>query len=242
MRRQPTRRWIKDYGTNNEKRRMQAARLVYPVSEPKYFDTGKLDASISVANTWAGSEVDPTTFNTLCVPIKGSGINQRIGRRIAVKKIKIRGFIIVPGQSSQSTADAAQYFRLVLFMDKQTNGTQAQGEEVFADPQVAANGNACLTFQSLNNFGRFEVLKDEVKTISNLNMTGPAASIVTAGYMVPFKMTKTFRDPVAVHFNETNGGTVADIVDNSFHLLAKTSSVGMNASLSYEARVVYKDI
>jgi len=49
---------------------------------------------------------------------------------------------------------------------------------------------------------------------------------------------------VKVQFNATNGGTVADIVDNSFHIIcASTLDVTSNQVplINYYSRVAYKE-
>jgi len=210
-------------------------------TEAKYFDTGLASTALTSAATWAGTEVDPATYDTLCVPIKGAGINERIGRKISVKKIKIKGAITVAAQTVQAAADPGQAIRLVLYQDKQTNATQAQGEEVFAAPQIASAENATASFQSLNNFGRFRVLKDKIFNIGDLNITALPAGVAQSGARRNFKINYTFKKPITVHFNQTNGGTVADIVDNSFHILCRTTNAALAPAIFYEARCVYYD-
>ena len=77
-----------------------------PAGEMKYFDTYKTTTAVGVVTTtWpAGAMVDPTTTVnlgaaavatplSLFVPTVGSALNQRIGRSVLVRKIKIHGQI-----------------------------------------------------------------------------------------------------------------------------------------------------
>jgi len=142
----------------------------------------------------------------------------------------------------KAAADSATKLRLVLVQDTQTNATQMTAAQLFNDA-----GNAIDTlnsFQNPNNFGRFRVWKDKMVCISNLNLAGSptTADVIQAGWKGTFKINITFKQPVVVHFNATNGGTVADIVDNSFHIIAGTDNAAYVPQLFYYARVCYKDV
>lgn len=223
--------------------------------EMKYMDSESGTISIAATTTtWvAGTMADPsTTVNlgsaavanplTLCAPTVGSALNQRVGRKITIYKIKVHGTLSVAPQAAQSAADSATKLRLVLVQDTQTNATQMTAAQLFNDA-----GNAIDTlnsFQNPNNFGRFRVWKDKMVCISNLNLAGgpTTADVIQAGWKGTFKINITFKQPVVVHFNATNGGTVADIVDNSFHIIAGTDNAAYVPQLFYYARVCYKDV
>ena len=117
--------------------------------------------------------------------------------------------------------------------------TQAGGDQVMT-PSGALN-QIPYTFQNIDNFGRFRVLKDKLIRVQDPNMSGDAASHDLNGIVVPFKYTIKFRVPVSVRFNQTNGGTIADIIDNSFHVIANTNDSTHSPSLVYFSRVCYKE-
>lgn len=215
-------------------------RGVYSKGEMKYFDTNRSGIAIAANADWTGTEADPATLNTLCVPTVGAAINQRIGREIKVYKIKIKGIIQAPNQASQSGGDAAQSCRLLLVLDTQTNASQMQGEQVIGSGNVA---DSLFSFQNLDNVGRFRVLKDKMMTMSNVNLAGSPTTgdVVQSGMARTFKISYKFRTPVSIRFNATNGGSVADIVDNSFHILINSSNAALSSTLSYQARVCYKE-
>lgn len=222
--------------------------------EMKYFDCELQDTALSACTTtWvAGTMKDPgTTINLgsaavatpLCLlaPIVGAALNQRIGRHINVRKIKVYGTFNIAQQAAQAVADSAVKIRLLLVQDCQTNAAQMTGAQLLND---AGGGTTTLnSFQNPNNFGRFRVLKDKMITISNLNLTGsPTANdVIQASYRTQFKMAVNFKVPVPVHFNATNGGTVADIVDNSFHIVIGCDNIAYAPTVSYYSRVCYKE-
>lgn len=230
------------------------ARGAAVTGEMKYFDC---DAALSFAattTTWvAGTALDPsTTINLgagpvatpLCLfaPTVGAGLNQRIGRKVKVLKIKVHGQLNVSAQSAQAAADAAARIRLMLVQDCQTNAAQMTGAQLMNDSVTGPNQTIC-SFQNPNNFGRFKVLKDKSWNISNLNLTGSptAGDVIQASWTIPFKWVINFKTPVVVNFNATNGGTVADIIDHSFHIIGAANSIAYAPVLNYYTRVAYKE-
>lgn len=219
------------------------------LTEIKYFDTELTATAITASANWPGTEVDPdvvpvTNIDTLFAPIEGSGINNRVGRQVAVKGIRIRGNIIANNKAGVSVADVPSYVRLIMFQDKQTNGAQAQGEEVMSDPVTNNTFMPQTSLLNLANLGRFRILKDKIFTLQNAAMTndtGATGGVVMQGLIRTFKWNVMFRDPIIVNFNATNGGTIADVVDNSFHLLAVTGTTAGVPTISYSCRISYLD-
>ncbi len=210
-------------------------------SEMKYFDTFLAETTMPNSADWTGTEIDPATFLNFCNPVKGTGINERIGRHIRIHGIKIRGIIRAAPQANVTATDASTQVRLSLVLDTQTNAAQMQGEQVFEAPGAASSRNCVQTFMSLDNLGRFRVLKDKFISFGNPNISWDGTNMEQNGVLRPFKIFHKFRVPIDVHFNATDGGTIADIVDNSLHLLANESDATLAAGILYEARVSYKD-
>jgi len=238
----------------------QQARVSAPLARPrptetKYFDTctkvGAGDSHVTIpsvlaASSWAGCEIDPShatsdTPGCIGVVLNSAAFNGRVGRRIRVRKLRIRGDIDVPLQTNQTSADAAGLVRIVLYQDKQTGGVQAQAEEVIDNGEscdVMADGLIIHAPQNPSNFGRFRVLWDKTFKLTPPPISYDGTNVEQAGYQIPFKIN--VKCDVPINFNQTNGGTVADIVDNSFHVIAATTS-GLNVSLSYICRMVFED-
>jgi hypothetical protein len=207
------------------------------LGEMKYFDTAVSSKAVPNAATWVGSTIDPTTFNTLCVPVVGAAYNQRIGKEINIVKLKIRGQFIVPIDTTSGLGFTPVVVRYGIFQDMQTNSTQADGNLVMTPTSTSAQSP--FTFQNIDNFGRFKVLKDKTGVIQDPNMAGSDTAHDVNGKTHLFKMTIKFRKPIQVRFNQTNGGTVADIIDNSLHFFAQSNS-GL-ANVNYLCRVCYKE-
>lgn len=209
--------------------------------EMKYFEQEVSATALTASADWTVTEFDPNATATLFCPAVGAAINQRIGKACKVLKIKIRGNISVAAQTNQTATDAACMVRMLLVQDYQTNAAQAQGEQVMTAPTSATALVAVTSFQNINNFGRFRVLKDKTFTLGDPAISWDGTNIEQNGLIKPFKMTVKFRVPQIVRFNATNGGTVADIVDNSWHLIINTSSIALAPLLNYQCRVCYKE-
>lgn len=214
--------------------------------EMKYFDSVREVVAIAASATWAGTVLDPNVspvanMNCLFCPTQGAGVNQRIGKACKLYKIKLNGLIVSPAQLNQAASDSPCYIRVMLVMDRQTNATQMTGTQLMTSPGVASAALAPLTHQNIDNFGRFRVLKDKTIILQNPTISYDGTNIEQSGLMRKFKMNVKFRFPVEVRFNATNGGTVADIVDNSFHFLAIVSNLDLNPYVSYSARCCFKE-
>lgn len=212
------------------------------VSESRYFDSRLNGTVLNEGNSWADTELDPATLNTIFAPTQGNDINSRQGRQVSVYKIALRGFIRASLLQDQADVLAAPLVRLILYIDTQTNAAQAQGENVMQAPQDGSPEMTSLTFQNTANFGRFRILRDKIIRPRDMSVgTDGASTMSECSADVPFKMMVRFKKPIVVHFNSTNGGTVADIIDNSFHLIGCKNSAVQATAIYYAARTYYKD-
>lgn len=210
------------------------------VTERKYFDT-ELDSSALAAVTTAWGithRQDPATINTIFAPTQGDDFNQRSGRKVQVLKIQIQGEIRCDRQVNQTSADSASTIRILLVQDKQTNAAQMTPADLL---QSGAGSVAIHMFQNPAAFGRFRVLKDKKFTLQNPSMAFDGTDIEQAGLIRTFKFVVKFKKPVVIHFNATNGGTVADVVDNSFHIVAGSLGTNLAPAISYKSRIVFLD-
>lgn len=212
------------------------------LTETKYFDSQRTSNAIVEANTWAGSEQDPSTLNTLFAPILGNAVNNRIGNRVFVRGIRIRGMIKISPEIDVTVGTDGSLMRLILYIDQQTNAAQSQGEEVIGDSTAANADLSMMNFRNLDSFGRFRILKDRTFRLQNPSITTDGTNLELNGLVQFFRINVRFRDPIEVNFNATNGGTVADIVNNSFHLIAAKSGSSEAAVLIYNARIAYIDV
>lgn len=231
----------------------KVARLV-GTGEMKYFDT-EYDATAITAcgATWAaGTLANPTrtinlgdasvaTPGTLFAPKVSASLNGRIGRKTYVHKIKVTGGIIVPTQTGQFGVDTATRIRIILVQDKQSNAASMTAAQLMNGSTTAVN--TISSYQNPDNFGRFKVLKEKWFTLADPNIIGDfsTGSLIQSSLVRNWKLSYTFKTPVQVDFNATNGGTIADVVDNSFHILIACDNTALAPTANYYSRVTYKE-
>lgn len=208
------------------------------VTERKYYDVEAAVSLNALTTTWAGGEADPTTLNTLFVPVTGDDYNNRTGRKVSVIALKIRGYINCSNQIDQTAAEAPNVCRVIVVLDQQTNATQLNAEDVITS---GAGSQAINMFQNPAFFGRFKVLKDKRMVMQNPAITFDGTNVEQNGINKSFEWIFKFKKPIVIHFNATNGATVADIVDKSFHIIAGATSVSMTPILSYKCRTTFLD-
>lgn len=214
------------------------------ITERKYFETELNNSTLAqVTTAWTTTIQDPATTLSYFNPRQGNDVINRIGRKVKVIEWKIRGFInCIPVEGATTGTDPA-YIRLIFFLDHQTNGAVPVGTQVIESNQVQATpaAPAICAWQNKNNFGRFKVLKDRSFALQNPSMGSTGATFDVNGLMIPFKYTFKFKKPLDIIFNQTDGGTIADIVNTSLHCMAGQNNVDLQASINLKSRVVFLD-
>jgi len=209
-------------------------------SERKYFDKGVATGAIQdVTVNWGNALImkDPSPGGCLFSPEQGNDISNREGRNVYVYNIRLNGTIRVAPVDGLAVGTAPPTVRIILCMDKQTNGVQMAPGLLITSAGI---GNHINDFQSTANFGRFQILKDLlIGTATPQGVgAGTLATFSTLGVVIPFKITHKFSSPLRVNFNASNNGNVADIVDNSFHLLAASDNT-TPCTLTYQCRTSF---
>lgn len=134
---------------------------------------------------------------------RGTDPDQRIGRKIAVSSIRVRGTISLG--SSAGPLYPYSDFRIVVFYDKATKGADPAVTDVMASASVNAHKN-------LQNENRFTILCDQI-------ITGPGRTGNDDGgghKLVDFY--KAFKKPLIVEYS-ANEGQVSDITTGNINML-----------------------
>ncbi len=158
------------------KRPSKAGYVMQP--ETKYFDVAINAHVIATAGDWTGTEVPCDNFITndgatvgaytssaLNPSAVGTGYGEIIGTRYRLKKIRVKGQLHPAGAADQADVEAGRVTRLVLVMDINPDGAQAQGETIFTD--FAADGANVSSYLNMGtSAGKFRVLKD-IRVVHN---------------------------------------------------------------------------
>ena len=123
----------------------------------------------------------------------------------------------------------------MLVCDKQTNAAQMSATDVM-DAGATTDIEA---FRKLQFVRRFQVLwsLDRIIKIHNVN-EGASNLFSQNGDKFKFKINKHFSPPLVVNCKDVNG-VVADVTDNSLHLIG-ISSIS-NTTISHETRIRFTD-
>lgn len=137
----------------------------------------KIPASLPGTNAPEKKTLDVETFGVAenwstsgtgwCLNIvkEGSGPSQRIGRKITMKSLRLRGVIVPPGGYDQY-----QILRFIVVYDRQTNGTLPVFTTLFQN--IDLNGaftSGALASLSVNMTERITVLMDETMVVASEN-------------------------------------------------------------------------
>ena len=216
--------------------------IVKPIIERKYFDALRTGTALTASTIdWAGSLLDPSALNCLFAPVQGDDIFNRQGRKVQVLQIKVSGQIGCNPQTEVVPApDVACIVRLHLVQDTLTNGTALLPQNVFGN--TFGNGEPTDQFQNTAFFGRFKVLKSLKFILQNPNMIWTGVNLQQQGLAHIFKMNVKFKKPAVVHYHSTNLGTIADVVDNSFHIMGLCNDADLVPLIAYISRTTFIDV
>ncbi len=205
--------------------------------EVKFYDQGLTNAALTTNTDASGGEHDPSATIMMNTVTQGDGESQRDGRRITMKSIYVVGNVNCVTQTLQSTADSASAIFIALVLDQQTNGATLASENVYLNP----GGDIILgsqLFRNLQFTKRFRVLatrKFILQSPSITNDTGATGGVIQMGVRRNFKMFVNLGNIVVNYTGTTE--TVANIADNSLHLIAWCTNTGLVPRLSYSSRL-----
>jgi len=209
--------------------------------ELKKFDSGDT-ALAGMAATQSFNllaEVNDAAAQSVCIfsPPTGSGIFNRIGSRVMVRSIQIRGDI-VPTNVNNTTRD---FCRLICAVDMQANGTAGSpsNSDVLGNGASPANGYDARSFNNLNNRARFKILMDYKWT----NFVGTQSELLApgGGKVTLIDFYKKVNFPVT--FNGGTTGLPADIQTGKIFIIAmglqtNASAAGHTFQLTTRVRFV----
>jgi len=196
-------------------------------AESKFIDYYITDAT--VVTTTASSEQDPATVNCLNATAVGDGESNRDGRKVMLQSVYIKGQVYGNPLPDEGDTPTSASVRLLLVLDKQTNGVQFSAEDVLLN----TSGSDVLSMRNLQYTSRFKVLKDityDLPVVTSTDGSGTNSGTAAGQSFSIFEKLNvpcTFTDTTAL---------ISSIMDNSLHVMAIVSA-GSSVKLSYQSRV-----
>lgn len=221
----------KSYARRTSRRRYKKADYAAARTEKKFKDTER--DGVAFATTWAPME--DTTQKTLSAVELIPTESGRVGRAYYIESVHITGEVFMNSQTAQTTPRPQVYVRLSLVLDKQTNGAQLLGSNVYDE----SGSKNWLAFRNLQFTQRFSILKTRTLIIKpELTPQGTANQFANGSPSIPFKFHHIFKTPLKV-ICSADDDVIASITDNSLHLMGVSSN--SLALLHMQSRIRFTD-
>lgn len=205
--------------------------LTRPGQELKAFDVAYTNINFE---TVAGPPGQTPALNAM---INGSEIYQRIGRKVYMKSLHIRGWIapIATGLSDVG--------RIIVYYDSQPNAAAATIVNIIQDSNAAAATTA-LSEINLTNRQRFKILRDHQIQFPSVSdaagvLTNEAFPETYQGH-TNIEMFIKLKGLEAI-YNSTNGGTIADITSGAIGIIVVCEVNNSSWQLGYTSRLRFYD-
>ena len=205
--------------------------------EKKYLDVTRTVVNLTAPTDCSGGEINPSGGCTGCLsaPAQGDAYNERDGSKIVLKSILVQGIISCATSAGQTTLDYQPTVTIALVMDTQTNGATLNSEDVYGNLSNEAVQNMNI-LRNPSYTNRFKVLKHLTLVIPQPDSASYGGTVLQSGSVVPFSMSKKLDTKVTF---KTGGNTadVANVIDNSLHIIAWTSNTSLTPQIGYNSRV-----
>lgn len=208
-------------------------------AEIKTIDTLPLLKSISTT----------AVFTLLNGVQEGAGFNNRVGRKIMMRSVRITGNVFFEGGGAGNSSN--DYVRIMIVYDRQPNGA------VPAIADILASQNDTTTVDStawanlnMNNAERFYVIRDKRIALQNFNGGALSAGTVNSTLQTLTESSTNIDMFVKLkgletHFkSSSNPAVVADIASGSLYLITYGINSAANAGWAFTStsRVRYHDM
>lgn len=194
----------------------------------------------------AGSAPYTTAINSTAAVIllngmvPGSNLQNRLGRKIAMKSVRLLGNIIWNGNGAVNY----DFFRLMIVYDRQPNGALPALSDILQTVDPAGNTSSTVwDHVNLSNRDRFQILRNRMYSVNSHggSSTFVAGAITDGRWQVDeFVRLKDLE----THFNTGVAGTVADMTTGALLLVlvGATAAANNQADLNWTSRVRFTDL
>lgn len=200
--------------------------------ELKFIDRELVTEAMAVA--WTNH--DPTTVDCLSAVATGDGESDRDGRVYYIHSVHINGRVGFTVQESVGAPVADPIYRIIVVLDKQTNGVLLTPTDVM-DASLAEDFHA---FRNMHFVQRFWVLSDKMFSITMNTQTneGSVNLFANGGRVRLWNVDHVFKIPLKVYCSNTTA-VIASIENFSIHVIAICSTT--NTTISYQSRVRFTE-
>jgi len=214
--------------------------------EKKFLDTCRTITAIGAVGALTGGEYDPNATSgasggsggcvgCLSCPAQNDTEQGRDGKHIVIDSLILKGFVVDSESASEAARGASKVF-LAVILDTQTNGAQLNSEDVFKN--LAGGADSAVDPMKNLLFGkRFRILKSQVFDLTPPGIAA-AGNLATNGVRREFDWYIPFKGGLPVNMNAGTTADVANVIDNSIHVVAFTTFA--STYLAYNARIRFQ--
>jgi len=205
--------------------------------ELKFYDTTLGFTAVAGPTDASGGEMDPSATSMISTPAVGDGEQSRDGKRIIIKNVQIKGVLNKDASEDAGNPNGGAIVTVYLVLDTQSNGAQLNSEDVFKN----LSGSAGLAAQPLRNllFGpRFRIIKSETFDFNTPTSAEGDNLHSSAGLQRCFEWFQKM--DMIVNFNAGTTASIANVIDNSLHVIAYASNTSPAITLAYNARIRFE--
>lgn len=216
------------------KSRGKGVYVAKPTTEMKSVDLGATALSQLVTSTMARQPINAI--------IAGNGIQNRNGRRIQMKSVRVIGQVVL---TQAGTAPTSDFVRVMVVYDRQANGAIYSSADLLQSvDQAGTTGSDVFSGINMSNSKRFKVLKNEMWSFpvhNGVNVLQQSTQDTDYkphcfDWFIPLKGLET-------QYNTGNAGTIADIQTGSLYILflSKNAIADSQYSVVYNCRLRFMD-
>ncbi len=193
-------------------------------AELKFLDTAK-----SLTTTATAGTIFSASLNII---VQDNGESERIGRKVTIRNINIMGQVKAP--TTVTAADTSDLVRIILYLDRQTNGAAAVVTDILESATVFA-------FNNLANKSRFRTLMDK-RVAVNCTAGSGRGTTDTLSYGENQHWWKFFKKvTIPIEYdNSATDGSITTQRSNNLGILVISESA--KSSVGYNVRIRYSDM
>lgn len=192
--------------------------------EQKFLDNDLVDADVSGTSS---------VISSLNVIPQGISSSERIGRKCTITKLNVRMQLYPLGQLLGVALYDSIVVRVIIFIDKQTNGAAALGSDILTDT------TDWMSYRRLSNVDRFTFLLDRTDVINFANFGYDVVNSLFVqdggGYFMKWKKTMS----LPIEFSGVTGA-ITEIKSNNIGILLIAKTAGRVAMVG-KSRIRYTD-
>lgn len=208
--------------------------------EVKFYDQAATNQAPSNSATMTTGDIDPATDSLNCPPV-GNNQSSRIGRKINMKSLTVKGIIKWRSHTTDQTPVFIPPVMIAIVLDTQNNSsTGLTTQNVFTNPG-SSTSLCCNPLRNLEYTNRYRVLWKKVfqRTMPSAVQSGTPDTFPHSGIQVPFNIYLNLKDMPVLFNAESEDST--DIVDNCLHIVSfadnGTASGEVDVDIDYISRL-----